>query len=745
MHCEEQGLLSAPLERYLGKRSANALAKLNLHTVQDLVFHIPFRLAKRGELMPIQAVNEGDSVTVVARVLSSHIRPMNNRRGFILTVMIGEGMHELELTFFAKHERPLKFHAMKLEPGALAIFSGTVSSYRGALQLTHPEYELIDDGAAVDPQELARPIPIYHAAQKVPSWQIARAVEVLLPQLNESILPDPLPKGWRAQNNLPSRLDALRWLHQPPTEEHWRTAQLRMKYEEAVLLQTVLARRAHRARVLPAPVCKRREDGVLQVFDSMLPFDLTAGQRQVGEEIASDLATEVPMRRLLQGDVGAGKTVVAVRAILQAIDAGKQAVLLAPTEVLAQQHFNSVKALMGELADGGLLGASENAITVELLTGSMSAKEKRAALLRIASGQAQFIIGTHALIQDRVQIPFLGLLIVDEQHRFGVDQRDKLAQGVHMLVMTATPIPRTVAMTTFGDLSVSTLAELPKGRAPITTQLVPAWKETWIDRIWERAREEIDSGGQVYVVCPRILATDTEDDGDEQYVSDEHHGGTGVVQALAAFETDPQRELNSVEKIFGELREKPQLQGINIAAIHGQMAGAEKERIMADFANGQVQMLVSTTVIEVGVDNPRASLMVIMDADRFGLSQLHQLRGRIGRGSRPSLCLAVHSASDGTVAHARLAAFAHTTDGFELARADIELRSEGNVLGSQQSGQRSSLQFLSVLKDENIITQAKEFAVKLIASDPDLVRNAQLAHEVRELEGASETSYLEKG
>nr|WP_239539133.1 ATP-dependent DNA helicase RecG [Arcanobacterium pluranimalium] len=740
MQSEEQGILSAPLERYLGSRSAKALAKLELHTVGDLIFHIPFRLAKRGELMPIQAVNEGDSVTVVARVLEANIRPMNNRRGFILTVQIGEGLHELELTFFAKHERPLKFHTMKLEPGVLAIFSGTVSSYRGTLQLTHPEYELIDEYAEVDAEELARPIPIYHAAQKVPSWQIARAVEIVLPQLNEDVLPDPLPPAWRKEHDLPSRLEAIRLLHQPANEENWRAAERRMKYEEAALLQIVLARRAHRARAVPAPACKRRRDGVLAAFDASLPFELTAGQRNVGEEIAHDLESDVPMRRLLQGDVGAGKTAVAVRAILQAIDAGKQAVLLAPTEVLAQQHLNSVKKLMGELADGGLLGAPEQAICVELLTGSMSAKDKRSALLRIASGQAQFIIGTHALIQDHVQIPFLGLLIVDEQHRFGVDQRDKLAKGAHMLVMTATPIPRTVAMTSFGDLNVSTLDELPRGRAAISTALVPAWKETWIERIWERAREEIDDGGQVYVVCPRISATEAEDDGVRSGVV-----GNESMQAFAPFEADPNRELASVETTLSDLRVNPRLNGVKIAALHGRMPGAEKERIMADFANGQVQVLISTTIIEVGVDNPNASLMVIMDADRFGLSQLHQLRGRIGRGTRPSLCLAVHAAPEGTVAHARLEAFSGTTNGFELARTDVELRSEGDVLGSQQSGQRSSLRFLSVIKDETIIAQAKEFAVELVAHDPDLTTNAQLAREVNELEGSSETSYLEKG
>ncbi|WP_235001710.1 ATP-dependent DNA helicase RecG [Arcanobacterium ihumii] len=743
LRSEECGILFSPLDRLLGKRSANALARLNLYTVNDLILHTPFRLARRGELMAIDAVNDGDSVTVVARVLSNSIRPMNNRRGYILTVNIAEGVHELELTFFAKYDRPLKFHASKLGVGTLAIFSGTVSSYRGALQLTHPEYDLLDDDDAVDAEKIARPIPIYHAASKVPSWQIAKAIDVVLPYLNQGNLPDPLPLEWRKELGIPSKFEAIRALHQPQTEAQWMQAQERMKYEEATILQTILARRSERSKQNPAPMCKSRDGLALTAFDQSLPFELTRGQKAVGEVIAHDLELAIPMRRLLQGDVGTGKTIVAVRAMLQAIDAGNQAVLLAPTEVLAQQHRKSLEFLLGDLAKGGMLGAPESAIRLELLTGSMPAKEKRNALLRMAAGEAQLIIGTHALIQENVQIPFLGLLVVDEQHRFGVDQRDKLAEGAHMLVMTATPIPRTVAMTSFGDLNVSILDELPKGRSPIQTNVVPSWKSAWVDRIWERAREEIDAGGQVYVVCSRISPTASEDNDDTARfgVGTE----TETAKELAPFEAEDDRELYSVENLATLLRMKPEFEGKTIAILHGQMRPEEKSAVMHDFSRGRIDVLVSTTVIEVGVDVPNASLMVIMDADRFGLSQLHQLRGRIGRGSRPGLCLALHSAPEGTIAQERLNAFAQTTDGFKLAQKDLDLRAEGNVLGAQQSGRGSGLRFLSVLKDEKIITRAKDFAFGVVERDPSLGSYPALVAIIEELENSSESAYLEKG
>ncbi|MCI7305222.1 MAG: ATP-dependent DNA helicase RecG [Trueperella sp.] len=724
--------LTRPLERVLGARTGAAFSKMGLHTVGDLLDHIPFRLARRGELLPIEAVREGEAVTVVARIVDSQVRPMHSRRGYILSVVISDGRHTLNLTFFAKSSRPLNFHAAKLRPGTLATFSGTITSYRGQLQLSHPEYEVVEDEAEVDPAKIAQPIPIYHAAAKLPSWKIAKAVDVTLASLTPSDVPDPLPEDYLADHSLPGRFAALRAAHQPTSEEEWHSAIARFKHEEAFVLQTLLAQRAADAAAHPAPAMAPREGGILAAFDARLPFDLTAGQRAVGQELAAELATASPMRRLLQGDVGSGKTVVALRAMLQAVDAGRQAVLVAPTEVLAAQHYASFQSMLGELGMAGQLGAAALATSIELLTGSLPAAKKRATLAAIASGAAGIVVGTHALFEDMVQIPFLGLVVIDEQHRFGVDQRDRLAAGAHLLVMTATPIPRTIAMTSFGELQVSTLRELPAGRRAIATNLVPAMNERWVERVWERAREEIDAGGRVYVVCPRISATTEEEapNGPDQADLD---------QQLTIDEFEPA----SVESVLDQLRAKPALAGIRMGAVHGRMDAEDKARAMGDFASGAAPVLVSTTVIEVGVDVPQATMMVILDAERFGLSQLHQLRGRVGRGQRESICLAVHHALDGTLAFERLKAFASTTDGFVLAERDLELRSEGNVLGAAQSGRSSSLKFVRVRTDENLIGVARAAARKLVASDPTLASHPALRAAI-EAASSESTDYLEK-
>lgn len=743
--------LTRPLERVLGKRSANALAKLGLETVEDLVLHIPFRLAHRGELLPIEAVREGEAVTVVARVMNTNLRPMNNRRGFILTVTISDGVHDLSLTFFAKSSRPLKFHEMKLEPGTVATFSGTISSYRGALQLAHPEYELLEDEADVDAEEIARPVPIYHAAAKVPSWQIQKAIDTVLPSLTGRDFPDVLPEDYRIEHGLPHKFEAIRSLHKPHDRDEWARAIDLLKHEEAFVLQALLAQRAADARVTPAPSCPPKLSGIAAAFDERLPFELSAGQAAVGEEISAELTKTEPMRRLLQGDVGSGKTIVALRAMLQAVDSGHQAVLIAPTEVLAHQHLVTVESMLGDLAHAGTLTAHEHATRVQLLTGSMSAKDKRQALANIASGVAGIVIGTHALLQEGVQIPFLGLVVVDEQHRFGVDQRDKLAGGAHLLVMTATPIPRTIAMTLFGDLDVSTLNELPKGRKEISTTIVPAANDAWMARVWQRAREEIEAGGRVYVVCPRISA----DDGGEEApnapdasasATDTQSANDGQLDLgdLPGEPIQPKRPLASVEEIYERLSKLPTLNGIGIGFVHGQLSAQEKEDAMRAFASGEVPLLISTTVIEVGVDVPEATLMVIMDADRFGLSQLHQLRGRIGRGSKPGMCLAVSNALPGTLAAERLDAFASTTNGFILAERDVEFRSEGDVLGSVQSGRRSSLKYIKVTKDGDIIASTREAARALLDTDPTLDNHPHLSRAIK-IANVESTQYLEKG
>ncbi|WP_366490945.1 ATP-dependent DNA helicase RecG [Arcanobacterium phocae] len=718
--------LSRPLDRVIGARSAHALEKLGLETVEDLLNYVPFRVAKRGELLPIEQVSEGESVTVVARVTEVSERPMNNRHGFILNVTISDGEHNLDLTFFGKSKRPLAFHKSRLLPGTLATFSGTISSYRGRLQLAHPEYEIVDDEEDVDEKRVARPIPIYHAAAKIPSWQIERAVNTIFGTLSEHDIPDPLPRQYRDQHRLSSRYAALKAIHQPKSVDEWLEAKRRLTHEEAFVLQAALAQHAAEVGKTSAPVCARRDDGVADAFDARLPFSLTDSQVAVGRDISQALGSALPMRRLLQGDVGSGKTIVALRAMLQVVDAGYQAVLIAPTEVLAQQHWDTITSMLGDLGTAGQLGAADNAIAVDILTGSLSSAQRRRTLARLASGQPGVIVGTHALLSESVQIPRRGLVVVDEQHRFGVDQRDRLARGAHLLVMTATPIPRTIAMTVFGDLDVMVLAN--RERNAVTTNVVPAYNDRWMARVWQRAGEEVATGGRVFVVCPRISPSESEEDSDL------------VDQQLDMMERPP---MSDVETLSARLRALPTLREANIGVLHGQLTPAEKTAAMDDFIAGRIQLLVSTTVIEVGVDVADATLMIIMDADRFGLSQLHQLRGRVGRGDKPGLCLAVTGAADGSLAASRVEAFASTTDGFELAEADVALRSVGDVLGASQSGSRSSLRFVSVVKDKLIIEQARQGARDVISNDSTLAEHRALAVAISDINARSR-EYLEK-
>ncbi|MBM9432863.1 ATP-dependent DNA helicase RecG [Flaviflexus equikiangi] len=716
-------LLESPLDRVLGARTAKALSRLGLETVSDLLNHAPRRYVRRGELVPLSHAHEGDSVTVVATVLGTSMRPMNARRGFLLKVMISDGNVDMSLTFFAKSSRPLAFHEMKLKPGTVATFSGTVSSYRGELQLTHPEYEVLEDGGDVDKDEIARPRPLYPSAVNVPTWTIEKAIATILDQVQPADIPEPLPESFRTRHGLLGAYDALMGLHRPGLDADWQRARERMKFEEALILQTVLIQRGHEAAAVDSTPRPARPDGLAAAFDARLPFELTEGQRLVGDQISADLASSRPMTRLLQGDVGSGKTIVALRAMLQVVDGGGQAALLAPTEVLAEQHFRSITSMLGELALGGLL--SDLGTRVDLLTGTMGAKATREVLGRVAGGETGIIIGTHALLSDRVQIPFLSLAIVDEQHRFGVDQREALRArpGVNLLVMTATPIPRTLAMTAFGDLAVSELTELPRGRGDVTTTIVPAGKTSWVDRVWERVAEDVTAGGRAFVVCPRI-------DPDDE--------ATG----LESSDENPRPPLSSVVDTADQLRRNPALAGITIGTLTGPMSPEDKTSIMAAFQDGTAPVLVATTVIEVGVDVPDATTMIILDADRFGLSQLHQLRGRIGRGTKPGLCLALSWAPEGTIAAERLAAFADTRDGFALAERDMELRREGDVLGASQSGAHSHLRHLEIRKDVRVIEMARDDAIELVAQAPDLSPWPGLRDAVNAARRRSEIDYL---
>jgi ATP-dependent DNA helicase RecG len=717
-----------PLAKTLGRQTANALATgLDIHTVGDLMRHYPRRYAERGELTDLHSLRLDEQVTVLAKVESVQTRRMKTRRGGITEVVVTDGRSRLVLTFFNQPWRE-----RDLQPGRVGLFAGTVGVYQRHRQLAHPEYVLLPEGsdvtaaAAEFTDEL---IPVYAATANLATWKISRCVRVVLDTLGA--VPDPIPPQVRRRLGLMDAAAALRTVHRPASREDAERARHRLRFEEAFVLQVELARRRESAAALPAVPRKPAPGGLLDAFDVRLPFRLTAGQLRVGEEIAADLARNHPMHRLVQGEVGTGKTVVALRAILTVVDSGGQAVLLAPTEVLAQQHHRSLTELLGPLADRGLLGGSDIGTRIALLTGSLSAPARREALLQAASGEAGIVVGTHALLEEHVQFADLGLVVVDEQHRFGVEQRAALAsrdsgdRRPHVLVMTATPIPRTVAMTVFGDLWVSTLSELPAGRADVVTHVVPVGeKPHFLDRAWRRVREEVAEGRQVYIVCPRI-------------------GGDAPETDVEPLDDESGRRPIAVLDVVEMLRDGP-LAGLDIEVLHGRLPADVKDRAMRRFLRGEAPVLVATTVVEVGVDVATASTMVVMDADRFGVSQLHQLRGRIGRSDVPGLCLLVTEVPDGHPARERLNAVAATRDGFALARIDLEQRREGDVLGAAQSGRRSSLRLLSVIHDENVILAAREAASIYIADDPELRRWLPLADAVSELAGDERADYLEK-
>ncbi|MGP4017938.1 ATP-dependent DNA helicase RecG [Saccharopolyspora sp. 5N708] len=741
--------LDAKLDRVLGAKTGKALdSALGLATVGDLLRHYPRRYAERGELTAIAGLEIGEHATVLAQVERVSKRTMKSRRGTIVEARITDGHRSLSCTFFNQAWRE-----RELLPGRRGMFAGKVTAYRNQLQLAHPEYQLFDSestdlGSAAE-EFAAALIPVYPAAQGLPSWSIGQCVRQVLDVWGGT--DDPLPVELRDRMGLADLESALRKIHHPQSFAEVAAAQDRLKWDEALAVQLVLAQLRGAAKSHPAPVCQRRDDGVLAEFDQRMPFELTNGQREIGEQIAVDLTTEHPMNRLVQGEVGSGKTVVALRAMLQVVDAGRQAAMLAPTEVLAAQHARSLRELLGELAMAGELGGADNATRVTLLTGSLTAAQRKKALLEAASGEAGIVVGTHALIQDRVSFADLGLVVVDEQHRFGVEQRDALrARGgddvsPHVLVMTATPIPRTVAMTVYGDLETSALRELPRGRSPISTSVVPvAEKPGWLDRAWARIHEEVAAGHQVYVVCPRI-GDDEENSGKgkkkpaKSAVDDSDGGG----EEPPPEDGEQRRPPLAVLDVAEQLGAGP-LAGLRLGILHGRLPADDKDAAMRAFAAGELDVLVATTVIEVGVNVPNATVMVIMDADRFGVSQLHQLRGRVGRGSAPGLCLLVTEAMGGTTTRERLDAVASTTDGFELARLDLELRREGDILGAAQSGRKSGLKMLSLLRDEDVIARAREEADRFVGEDPQLRDQPGLARMVAEVVDADRAEYLEK-
>src|SRR3954470_21237059 len=633
--------MDTDLVRVLGPKTAKVMAdQLQLRTVRDLLRHYPRRYARRGEMARLDDLQVGDRVTILAQVTSVSSRRMRQRHGTITEITVGDGAGTMKLVFF-NHK-----HA-KLERGAWGLFAGTVGTYAGKLQFTHPDCHLLDDD---DGDDWARAlVPIYPASKDVSSWVIQKSLKLLIGAgggLGDLVV-DPLPEDVRARHGLLSLAAALLDIHRPTTMDDVEHAAERLKWDEALTLQLTLAARRRAAALEPGTAPPRHSGGLLDAVDAALPFDLTEGQRAVGEELAAELDRDQPMHRLLQGEVGSGKTVVALRAMAQVVAPGGQAALLAPTEVLAAQHARGIRELLGPLGRAGELDGDPAGTRVTLLTGSLQAAAKREARAEVAEGRAGIVVGTHALLQEGVDFADLGLVVVDEQHRFGVEQRDALrAKGnrpPHVLVMTATPIPRTVAMTVYGDLEISTLRQLPSGRGGVSSSVVPMTeKPAWIDRVWHGVREEVAPGRQAYVVCPRI--------GDEDGPDDEPEDADG-----APPETDDRRPPLAVLDVAELLRNGP-LAGLRLEVLHGRLGADEKEARMRAFAAGEIDVLVATTVVEVGVDVPNATVMVVMDADRFGVSQLHQLRGRVARGKHAGLCLLVTDAPTSSPTGQRLAA-----------------------------------------------------------------------------------------
>lgn len=760
--------LQAPLSLRLPAALVKKLAGSGLHTVEDLLTHAPRRFYHWGKLTAMNSLQYGQDVTLVARVASTALIANRQRGGVRFEVTLTDGLSTMSATFFGKTQYSLIPHQRLLTKGSTHLFAGKVGQYRGKLQLTHPQFEETPEGdeeAAKARQE--RPIPIYPLHNGLTPWVMQRAVGMVLDGLDDADVPDIVPEAIRREYDLLSYAQALRMLHQPDTDEDYQAAQRSLRFQEAYTLQVVLrGRRVGQARHRSFPATPGGADSLPARIREHLPFALTSSQELALAQISEDLSQDSPMMRLLQGDVGSGKTIIALLAAAQVIDAGYQVAMLVPTEVLAEQHGESLRQAIPSCVD----------LPVEVLTSSTSAALRAGIVQRLESAEPLLLVGTHALFEDSVPMVNMGLIVVDEQHRFGVAQRDSLrergttpeGQVPHQLVMTATPIPRTVAMTVFGDLEETRMTGMPPGRTPVATYVVDAGNAQWMERLWQRAAEEISNGGRVYVVCPRIDAEDAlgasspaEDEATEDvallplFTPD----GEDASHALSAETTtmegerrgrapgggpgQPRRPLASVAAVSTYLGTHPMLGAHGIATLTSRDSAADKAQKMAAFSSGEAPILVSTTVIEVGVNVPEATMMIILDAQQFGLSQLHQLRGRVGRSTTPSVCMAVHPSNLPPASIERLSAFASTTDGFELAQVDVKLRKEGDVLGAGQSGRATSLRFLSVVRDAHIISQARSAATDTVTQDPTLHAHPELAAHIRRLEGGK-AQWMEK-
>ncbi len=791
--------LHTPLNLKFGKKIHKLLEKLGVYTVRDLLYLAPRRYYRWGALTPISSLSVGDSVTIQARVIEQRLLQNSNKPGVRLLVKVTDEQNQLTIVFFAKNAYMLSHHLQELQPGNVFFFAGKISQYRSQLQLVQPEWEEVDL-ATQAARKAGRPIPVYPGVEGLASWKTAAAIKQLLAEASDKDFPEILPESVRESYGLQSHYQAVQLLHQPLDDLDWQTARRTLAWQEAFLLQAALLTAKRQVTGCGISLTQGGENSLPAQLIRSLPFQLTTGQLEAWQEISQDLAANTPMQRLLQADVGAGKTIVALLALLQTVQAGFSGVLLVPTEVLANQHYRSIARFLANLEnvlvesdsvestdlDENVKPVETNArdentnsadsfqseftpqsttqpealprISLHLLTASQSVEQREQVIQNLASDRPGIVVGTHALLQDSVKVANLGLLVVDEQHRFGVEQREKLRERrekiPHLLVMTATPIPRTIAMSAFGDLDTTRMRGLPPGRQPAQTVLVDNQRESWMHRLWQRAREEIDQGGRLYVICPRIdSGADTLDSAPKAApknavgtdpataVSQVRIKNVDVTRkpAFAATSKSQMRAVNSpnavtapdaaeinspwdapaVETAEELLRAEPALQGISIALAHGRQKPAENQAALAAFAAGDSPVLLATTVVEVGVDIPEATMMVVLGAQQFGLATLHQLRGRVGRSNKPSIVMLVHKHSLSSESKKRLQALADTNDGFELAEVDLRLRKEGNILGASQSGAHSGLRFLSVVNDEAIIAAAREQVRAMLAENYD--------------------------
>lgn len=750
--------LHTPLSLRLPTSLVKKLAASGLHTVEDLLLHAPRRYYHWGSLTAMSSLVYGQEATLVAQVVNAKLLHNRQRGGVRYEVTLTDGRSTMTATFFGKNQYALIPHQKQLVPGSTHLFAGKIGQYRGQLQLTHPQFEETEDTseeATMARQQ--RPIPIYPLSQGLTPWVIQRAIGIILDDLDDDSIPQIIPEEYRNTHGLMGYAQALRNLHQPQKDEDYQRAQRTLRWQEAYVLQTLLRQRAlatrsQRAHLIPA----HSPSG--EHIQGSLPFTLTPSQISALDHIRSDMQQEHPMMRLLQGDVGSGKTIVALLAGANVIDAGYQVAMLVPTEVLAEQHAESIRALL----------PATSPIQVAVLTSSTPAATRREILRLLSRAEPLFIVGTHALLSRDLNFATLGLVIVDEQHRFGVSQRDHLKETTqntsdhvpHQLVMTATPIPRTIAMTVFGDLDETRMEGMPNGRLPISTYLVNSANTQWMERLWQRTHEEIQAGGRVYIVCPRIDEENTpaspasDEAGDDTFTLETHLNDSPCALATPKKKTETsstptskarsQRPaMASVQATESFIASHSTLKQHRAHTLTSRTGPQEKNSIMKEFTEGTAPILIATTVIEVGINVPQATMMVILDAQQFGLSQLHQLRGRVGRSHTPSICMAVHPDNLPTTSLQRLEAFASTTDGFELARADLRLRKEGDIMGAEQSGTHNSLRFLSILRDDDIIAQARSAAHETLARDPNLTDHPDLQAHILSIDAES-SQWLEK-